>query len=273
MTIDNCKYGILVVLLTGILSVAFSNRESSIVNRKSRPTGFINRAATVDRTTYRYQVYVPAEWTPKRKWPVILFLHGAGERGEDGLIQTEVGIGTALRRYAERFPCVVVFPQCRRGVWWSDARMERQAMKALEQSIQEFKGDERRLYLTGISMGGYGTWRLASRHPGTFAALAPVCGGVRPPATVSLPPEQHPPADPYGAMAASIGKTPVWLFHGAADPVVPVSESRKMVEALKASGGEVRYSEYEDVRHNSWDRAYSDPELPTWLLSKVRRQP
>jgi predicted peptidase len=234
---------------------------------RSRDTGFLNRTILLNGTTYRYQVYVPADWSKRKRWPVILFLHGAGERGDDGLIQTEVGIGTAIRRHSERFPCIVVFPQCRKGLWWTDAQMEAQALKALDQAMKEFNADPQMVYLTGISMGGYGTWHMASRNPGRFAALAPVCGGIRPPAGLETGHTQTPPSDPYAATAEKIGSTPVWVFHGEADPVVPVAESRKMVEALKAIGGNVRYSEYPGVGHNSWDKAYAEPDFVPWLLS------
>lgn len=233
-------------------------------------TGFLNRKATVGSTTYGYQVYVPADWNAKQRWPVVLFLHGAGERGSDGIIQTEVGVGTAIRRYSERAKCVVVFPQCLKNRWWSEPEMQAQALKALELSVKEFRGDSERLYLTGISMGGYGTWAIASANPGKFAALAPVCGGVRLPQRIAeqlkLPATQG--EDPYTPVAQLVGKTPVWIFHGAADSVVPVAESRKMHEALKAVGGNVKYSEYEGVNHNSWDKAYAEADFFNWLLAQ-----
>src|SRR5262252_5217267 len=99
---------------------------------RNRETGFLNRSVTVRGTVYKYQIYVPPNWNRRKKWPVVLFLHGAGERGDDGLLQTEVGIGTAIRRHSERFPCVVVFPQCRKDVWWSDPDVEAQALEALD---------------------------------------------------------------------------------------------------------------------------------------------
>jgi predicted peptidase len=244
------------------------------VYSRSTETGFLNRTVKIGAETYRYQVFVPHDWNRKQKWPVVLFLHGAGERGDDGLIQTEVGVGTAIRRYVARFPAIVVFPQCRKNVWWIEEKMQEQALKALEQSIKEFNGDTDRLYLTGISMGGYGTWAIASRNPGKFAALAPVCGGIRPPARAPVPESmknQDPNIDPYAEAAKKIGGTPVWIFHGGADPVVPPDESRKMNEALKAGGGDVKYTEYEKVGHNSWDKAYAEPELMKWMLEQRRK--
>ncbi len=234
-------------------------------------TGFLNRTVKVGDETYRYQVYAPRDWNKKRKWPVILFLHGAGERGDDGLIQTEVGLGSGVRRYSDRFPAIIVMPQCRKNSWWTQDAMQEQALKAFEQSIKEFNGDRDQLYLTGISMGGYGTWSIASKHPGKFAALVPVCGGVKPPPRIPVPDADKlvdPNVDPYAAIAQKIGKTPVWIFHGGADTVVPTDESRKVNEALKAAGGNVKYTEYEKVAHNSWDKAYAEPELLKWMLSQ-----
>ncbi len=243
------------------------------VNARAGETGFLDRIVKDGNETYRYQVYVPRDWNKNQKWPVILFLHGAGERGDDGLIQTEVGIGTAIRRYVDRFPAIVVLPQCRKNLWWLHQSMQEQAIKALEQSVKEFNGDTDRLYLTGISMGGYGTWSIAAKNPGRFAALAPVCGGIRPPvrAAASLPEEMKnidPNLDPYAQSAKKIGQTPVWIFHGGEDNVVPTEESRKMNEALKTAGGNVKYTEYESVGHNSWDKAYAEMELMKWMLEQ-----
>ena len=233
-------------------------------------TGFLNRTAVVDGVTYKYQVFVPANWNKKVKWPVILFLHGYGEEGEDGLLQTDVGLATAIRNHVDRFPFVVAIPQCRKQDWWTSPAMEAQALKALDQTMKEFKGDPQRVYLTGLSMGGFGTWGFASQHPGKFAALVPICGGIRLGRAADMPNyrDVDDSADPYTATAQKIGKTPVWVFHGGADDTVPVTESRQMVEALKAANGNVRYTEYPGVKHNSWDKAYSEPELPPWLLAQ-----
>lgn len=234
----------------------------------AKDTGFLNRAVRVDGETYKYQVYVPADWNPREKWPVILFLHGAGERGDNGLAQTQVGIGRAIRLMPERFRAVIVMPQCRKDAWWTQPKMEAQAMEALRRSMKEFKGDPSRVYLTGLSMGGYGTFYLAAKHPGKWAAAAPICGGVRLPRRPGVPEQPDAPTDPYADTAAKIGKTPMWIFHGADDRVVPASESQKMNEALQAAGGVVKYTEYPGVDHNSWDRAYAEEELMKWMLSQ-----
>ncbi len=231
-------------------------------------TGFVDRSLKIGGVVYRYQVYVPEGWNKSHQWPVVLFLHGAGERGDDGMLQTQVGIGTAIRLHRDRFPCIVVMPQCRRSIWWPDPRMEEVALKALDAAMKEFRGDRRRVYLTGLSMGGYGTWSLASKTAGKFAALVPICGGVTPPRGASANSSPAADSDPYSSVSRKIGKTPVWIFHGGDDRTVPVAESRRMNEALKAAGGDVRYTEYPGVGHNSWDKAYAEPDLMKWLLAQ-----
>lgn len=231
---------------------------------------FQSRSIKIGAAEYRYRVFVPKGWSKNKKWPVMLFLHGAGERGEDDTAQTKVGIGPAILRQQDSFPFIVVLPQCPRNRWWTDPEMQTMALKALEQTATEFRGDRKRTYLTGLSMGGYGSWVMAAANREKFAAIGVVCGGVRPPPGLKLPegarPAENEP-DPYGAVAAKIGKTPVWVFHGGADPVVPVTESRRIAEALKAKSSKVRYNEYEGIGHNSWDKAYAEPELFPWFLS------
>ena len=141
---------------------------------RQHDTGFLNRTVAVGGVTYNYQVFVPSNWSKKVKWPVILFLHGYGEEGDDGLVQTQVGLANAIRKHVDRFPTVVVIPQCRKKDWWTSPAMEAQALKALDQTMKEFKGDPQRVYLTGLSMGGFGTWGFASGHPAEFAALVPI---------------------------------------------------------------------------------------------------
>ena len=234
-------------------------------------TGFLDRAVEISGKSFRYQVYVPIDFRSKKSWPVVLFLHGSGERGSDGLIQTNVGLPTAIRLNRSRFPFVVVIPQCSEDSTWSTPEMEAQAMAALEATIKEFHGDRTRVYLTGLSMGGYGAWQFAIDHPGRFAALVPICSGVLPPSDwmdlrVKLPAESK--GDPYAEVARLVGKTPVWIFHGDADDSVPVEEARHMAAALKAAGANYKYTEYPGVGHNSWDKAYAEPDLVSWLLAQ-----
>jgi predicted peptidase len=235
-------------------------------------TGFLDRTISVAGETYRYQVFVPFAWDKRQSWPVILFLHGAGERGDDGLLQTDVGLGHAIRENAANFPFVVVMPQCRKEKVWSEPAMQAQALAALDRTTKEFHGDPGRTYLTGISMGGYGTWDLAAKLSRRFAAYVPVCGGIHGPphfpdlsvGVVSDPKV----SDPYAETARRIGRTPVWIFHGDADPTVPVEESRKMYAALQAAQAKVKYTEYPGVGHESWNHAYAEPNLVPWLLEQ-----
>jgi predicted peptidase len=238
-------------------------------------TGFLDRTVTIDGTTYRYQVFIPENWTPHQKWPVILSLHGSGERGEDGMDETDVGIGTAIRSDRGHFEAIVVMPQCRKNIWWTMPPMGDLAMTALRNATREFHGDTNRTYLTGISMGGYGSWYLAQKYPHTFAALVIICGGIHPPvATLKAHPELvnfSPPDGPnaYADAAAKVGKVPVWIFHGGDDNIVPVVESQRMADAMKTVGAEVHYTEYPGVKHVSWDKAYDEPKLYPWLYSKT----
>jgi predicted peptidase len=241
---------------------------------KNHETGFLDRSITVHGATYKYQVFVPDTWTPHQKWPVVLFLHGAGERGDDGLQETDVGIGTAIRSNRAVMPAIVVMPQCRRGVWWMQPPMDDLAIASLDAAIKEFHGDARRTYLTGLSMGGFGTWYLAEKYPGRFAALIVICGGIRPPVgALKADPELvkwTPLDDPksYTDAAAKVGNTPVWIFHGADDDIVPVTESQRMYAAMKAIGADAHYTEFPGIRHASWDKAYDQPTLFPWLFSK-----
>jgi predicted peptidase len=241
---------------------------------KTHDTGFLDRTVVLRGVTYKYQVFVPDNWTPRQKWPVILFLHGAGERADDGLQQTDIGIGTAIRIDRSRIPAIVVMPQCRKDLWWVEPPMDDLAIATLEAATREFHGDTAHTYLTGISMGGYGTWHLAEKYPGRFAALIVICGGIHPPAaTLKAHPELAKwtaPDEPrsYSEAAAKVGRVPVWIFHGADDEIVPVVESQRMQAAMKEVGAEVHYTEYPGVKHVSWDRAYDDPKLFPWLLSK-----
>lgn len=241
---------------------------------RRQETGFLDRTTTIETVQYKYQVFVPDDWTPHRKWPVILALHGAGERGNDGLLQTDVGIGTAIRSNRSAFEAIVVMPQCPKNLWWMLPPMDDLAMSALAEATREFHGDTQRTYLTGLSMGGYGSWHLAQKHRGTFAALVVICGGIRPPAAaLKATPDLAtvaPPDSPksYLVAAERVGKIPVWIFHGADDEIVPVTESRRMSEAMKQVGAEVHYTEYPGVGHPCWNKAYDEPKLFPWLFSK-----
>jgi len=235
----------------------------------TRETGFLNRSISVDGVDYPYVVYVPRDFDRQSTWPVVLFLHGSDERGRDGLRATQIGAGAAIRAHPEWVRAVVVFPQAPPDTRWLGGPADA-AMAALDRAIVEFHGDRRRVYLTGLSMGGYGTYHLAMAHPDRFAALVVVCGGLLPHATttaVQQSPLNAQAADPYAFTAHALRKLPIRIFHGTADPVIPVEESRKMVDALKREGAAVQYTEYPGVGHDAWTHAYSTEELWTWLFS------
>lgn len=216
-------------------------------------------------------VLLPPNYSPAKKWPVVLFLHGAGERGSDNEKQMKVGLGPI----ASKIPAIIVFPQAPEDSRWIGEPADA-AVRALDEAIAKYNGDPDRVYLTGLSMGGYGTWHIAMAHPDKFAALVVVCGGLMPhPTTTSVresPFLEGKPA-PYRFVAAKLKHIPIWIFHGAKDPVIPVEESRRMADELKAAGADVRYTEYPDAGHNAWDPAYNDPELWQWLLTRTHQSP
>jgi predicted peptidase len=221
-------------------------------------SGLLTRTVTVGKESYTYQVFVPAQLAGKRDVPVILFLHGIGQRGEGGFLPAGGAAGAFARQYLEQIPAVSLLPQCRGGRYWHDPEMERMVMAEVGQTLSEFSADPKRLYVAGVSMGGFGAWHLASEHAGKFAAVVSICGGS--PLTVG---------DRYTPVARKVGRTPVWVFHGSDDRVVPVAESRRMVEALKSlEGSRVRYNEYEGVGHNVWLNALAEPGLLPWLLAQ-----
>ena len=237
-------------------------------------TGFLNRTISVNGTVHRYQVYLPAEYASgTQRWPVILFLHGAGERGADGLLQTNVGLPAAIRATPARYPAIVVIPQVPADSLWLGSSAQA-AISALDATLGEFRGDTDRVYLTGLSMGGNGTWNLAYQYPTRWAAVAPICSFVTPiprlPGSRAIIPDDS--ADAFGALARRLARVPTWIFHGEVDPVVPVSESRRAYEAFKAAGADVRYTEFMGGGHNVWDGVYASPQFQDWLFAQRRRR-
>jgi predicted peptidase len=235
-------------------------------------TGFLDRTITVAGRAYRYQVYVPADYATKSNWPAILFLHGAGERGDDGLLPTQVGLGPAIRRNASRYPAIAIFPQVPHDSQWVGAPGD-MAVAALQQTMREFRVDPARVYLTGLSMGGHGTWYVAYRHPELFAAVVPICGWVREFARFrgSVPVVPGDSAAVMPRLVQRLARVPIWIFHGEIDPVVDVNGSREPAAALKAASADVRYSELLGVDHNSWDAAFASDEFARWLFAQRRR--
>ncbi|MBT5711354.1 phospholipase [Candidatus Poribacteria bacterium] len=194
-----------------------------------------------------YLLHLPADYDADGDAsPLILFLHGAGERGDD-LEKVKVhGIAKIAEAQAD-FPFIAVSPQCPTRSWWTG---EVEALEALlAEVIETHNVDESRVYLTGLSMGGFGSWALAIRNPSLFAAIAPVCGGGEP------------------EKVAAIKDLPVWNFHGAKDTVVEPERSQTMVDALEAAGGDVKYTLHPEANHDSWTVTYDNPELYEWFLS------
>jgi predicted peptidase len=235
-------------------------------------TGFLNRVASAGGKEYRYQVYVPADYASRTDWPVILFLHGAGERGSDGIRQTTVGLGPAIRQDPSRFPAIVVFPQVPTDSAWAGGPADA-AMVALRQTMAEYRVDVDRVYLTGLSMGGRGSWQLAYRNPTLFAAVAPICGWItQTPRLTNAPVVPPDSGSQFVALARQLRDVPIWIFHGEMDRVVPVIGSREPAAALKDAGGNVRYTEYLGTDHNSWDATYASKEFVDWLFGQRRRK-
>lgn len=234
-------------------------------------TGMLNRSVTVAGTKYLYQVYVPVNYDEQQSWPVILSLHGSGERGNDGVKQTAIGLGHALRMNAARFPAIIVFPQVPPDSSWTGAPADA-AIAALDVVMETYRTDAKRVYLTGLSMGGHGTWYLAYRHAQRFAAIAPVCGWIETPPHLPLRGHVVPAEDgvPFEALAAKLRTVPTWIFHGELDTTVPAEQSRRAYAALKAAGADVRYTEYLGTGHNSWDPTYASVEFVTWLFAQKR---
>lgn len=233
---------------------------------------FLEREVEVDGAVHRYQVFAPARASVAgAKPPVVLFLHGSGERGNDNRKQAQVGLGPYVREHADTFPAIVVFPQAPAEHEWNQVHAIVSAQ--LDQAIREFGGDDDRITLTGMSMGGYGVWDYAMREPRRYAALVPICGGLVHPRRASmnvggLSGE----ADPYAAVARELKDVPTWIFHGARDDVVSPEYSRRMAAALREHGAEnARFTEFPDANHNSWDPAYAQtPELWDWVFSQKR---
>lgn len=218
---------------------------------KKVATGFLDRVhKDADGKEAKYVLFVPEHYKADKAYPAILFLHGAGETGTDGKKAAQVGLGPAIKKHQKTFPAFAIFPQSQKRTWGADSGDGKRALAILAEVEKEYKVDPKRVYLTGLSMGGFGTWSFAAKYPERWAAIVPVCSG----------------GDPN--QAAKIKDIPCWVFHGGADNVVSAKKSHDMVEALKAAGGHPKYDEYPGIGHNSWDKAYGTPELYDWLFKQ-----
>lgn len=218
-------------------------------------------------STLPYQLMTPAEIEKGKTYPLVIFLHGAGERGNDNEKQSVHGVPQfASEANRKKYPCFLIAPQCPEGKKWVEVDWSadthespkepsdsaKLTLELIAQFIKENPVDTKRIYITGLSMGGYGTWDLLARHPELFAAGVPVCGG----------------ADEKSA--SIFKKMPIWAFHGSKDTAVKPARSRNMIKAILDTGGQPKYTEYPEVGHDSWNKAYADPELFAWLFAQKK---
>jgi predicted peptidase len=229
--------------------------------------------ADATEATLRYQLFVPSKYKAKgEKWPLLLFLHGLGECSDDDLSKVKIHGPAKIVESRPDFPFVVVSPQCPPPVPWAPGKPFPKTSQEIIELVQNawnvdqliqlvdhvrdnLNIDTDRVYVTGLSMGGYGTWRLVAKYPDRFAAAVPICGGGNP-----------------ATMAESLSKTPIWAFHGAKDPTVPLAESERMVQAVQRAGGDVKLTVYPEVGHLSWVPTYENQEVYNWLLAHRRNR-
>jgi predicted peptidase len=220
----------------------------------------------------RYLLFTPANYKSEGpKWPLLLFLHGLGESSDDELNLVKVHGPAKIVESQPDFPFVLVTPQCSPPKPWSPGKpfpatsagiidlvanaWDPDKLVLLLDHVRNCLNiDPDRVYVTGLSMGGYGTWRLVARYPDRFAAAVPICGGGNP-----------------ATMADAPSRVPIWAFHGAKDPTIPLTESERMVQAVQRAGGDVKFTVYPDVAHNSWTQTYENQEVYNWLLSHRRK--
>lgn len=252
------------------LGVCFFYSCNNETPKNSEPTGvFIKKNFAKDEYSMPYQMLLPENYDPQKSYPLLLFLHGAGERGDDNESQLVHGSQMFLdKKNQEKYPAIVVFPQCAQESYWSNVEAERgegkykftfsedgeptDAMKSLQLLFTDLKSkykiDSKRIYVGGLSMGGMGTFELVRRLPNTFAAAFAICGGANP------------------ATAAKLKNTKWRVFHGQEDGVVDHQHSVDMVEALKAAGADVKFSSYPGVNHDSWTNAFAEPDFLSWIF-------
>lgn len=199
------------------------------------------------RVTMNYLLYLPDGYEEQESWPLILFLHGAGERGDD-IDLVKVHGPPKLASEGKDLPFIIVSPQSPKERWWQPTELS----ALLDEIVKQHRVDEDRIYVTGLSMGGFGTWSLAFYSPDRFAAIAPICGG----------------GEAY--WARRFKNLPAWVFHGAKDTGVPPERSEAMVDAMKKVGGDVQLTVYPEAEHDSWTETYNNPKLYEWFLSHRR---
>ena len=239
-----------------LLGIGFT----SLALAQDKPkTGFVTRNfKNADGTVSPYVVFVPKDYDGTKEYPIILFLHGAGETKnpkakKEGKMPVEVGIGPAIKKREKDFPFIVVIPRAEGFGWGAETANSKRALAMLDEVMKEYKVDPKRQYLTGLSMGGAGTWSNAAAHPNRWAAIVPICG----------------PGDPK--TAEKIKDIPCWGFVGDKDREGIVNGMKALISALKKAGAEPKFTIYPGVGHNSWDNAYGTDELYTWLLDQKKK--
>ena len=246
-----------ILAVTGALSVALSAalcQEPADMQKAHKFERTITRALSA-----QYLLFTPKGYEPKgsKQWPLILFLHGAGERGTNLQKVTVHGPPKILKNRPD-FPFLVASPQCPNDQLWSNEAL----LTLLDELIAKHAVDTNRIYLTGLSMGGFGSWSLALNHPERFAAVAPICGGGN---TIEVLLASR-------KKGEALKRLPFWVFHGAKDPVVKLEESERMVAALKKAGvKEVELTVYPEAEHDSWTVTYNNERLYEWFLKHERR--
>jgi predicted peptidase len=264
------SFGILVNCASGRRNVTrnLAHQTSSPAHVKLQTTSFLEKGVTnAQGDRMRYLLFLPRPYENKVAYPLVLWLHGGGSRGDD-LKQLLAhgdrhGIGYLARSDNQlRYPAIIVAPQCPRNKLWASANGAQPTteiklvLEILDRVQAEYNVDKRRLYVMGMSLGGYGTWGIIAIRPGMFAAAVPICGGGE------------------TAKAVLMKNTSIWAFHGDEDELVDVSESRRMIAALKHVGGNPRYTEYKGVGHNAWERAFAEPDLLPWMFAqRAAKQP
>lgn len=253
---------LLLLILSGIAGVIFAlarpHHATAAPGSPIIKTGYTShKFAEVKplKLSCNYLLYLPEDYgKPGKTFPVILFLHGSGERGCKP--ETLKGFGPFTQAANNSsFPFIVIGPVCPPKRWWSDAEVTLAVMGLLDKICQDYAVDPNRIYLTGLSMGGFGTWSLAEQYPKVFAAIAPVSGG----------------GNPY--RANEIKHIPAMIFHGKNDRNVPVWQAQQMAMSLTQAGGEAKLLIYPTAGHAIWDAVYSRPELYSWLMEHTKPVP
>lgn len=245
MLMISSSRGLILLAVISLMGGSMVSAQDSTFQYEGVPSSF---EKVIEKTvSAQYLAYLPQGYEEGEKFPLLLFLHGAGERGDD-IERVKIHGPMKFLAQHEQYPFILIAPQCPEGEWWS-----LDMLKALvDEIVEKYKVDEDRVYLTGLSMGGYGTWMLACEEPERFAALIPICGGGN-----------H-------LLAYRIKQIPIWVFHGAQDTTVPLKASQDMVDAITQAGGNVKFTIYPEAGHDSWTETYNNPEIYDWLLSHTR---